>query len=309
MRGVYVISKDSYIAEIRQPEATLSLLTDTGGMDFMIQEVSADRPCCISPGNDLELTEFFYVLEGFILLSTEDGEIRLEKGDSFYVRDIVQDLPVKTPLGAKLLYVSTKPVFRYLYGFIGDLNELLARTEKKDIYTMNHGKRVEQYSIQICEKMGLSREITNTLAVSSLFHDVGKCFVPDVILNKPGRLTDDERRSISRHPVDSRRLLENKFKERVAAVAEQHHERLDGSGYPYGLRSDEILPEAKIIAVADSYDAMTTDRSYRKAMSHEDAIRELDLGSGRHYDSSIVMALNDALKDQIRTRTAEKPEQ
>lgn len=295
MRGVFLINKENYIASIKQPEATLSLLANSGGIDFMIQEIYADRPCCISPGIDPELIEFFYVLEGLIVISTDEGDRTLEKGDSFYVHDIVHDLPVKTPRGAKLLYISSKPVFRYLYSFIGDLNELLERTENKDIYTHNHGNRVEQYSIRICEKLGLSKEITNTLAISSLFHDVGKCFIPDMILKKPGKLTNEEFKIIMQHPIESRRLLENKFKGDVAIIVEQHHERLNGSGYPYGLKADDIMLEAKIIAVADSYDAMTSDRSYRNAMTPHNAIKELKSMTGTHYDKSVVLALEEIL--------------
>lgn len=295
MRGVFLVDKENYIAKIKQPEATLSLLANAGGLDFMIQEIAANRPCCISPGDDPELIEFFYVLDGNIIIFTDDGEKKLGIGDSFYVHDIINDLPVKTPSGAKLLYISSKPVFRYLYGFIGDLNELLERTEKKDEYTHNHGNRVEQYSIHICEKLGLSKEITKTLAVSSLFHDVGKCFIPDAILNKPGKLSVEELKCIMRHPIESRRLLENKFKSNVAVIVEQHHERLDGSGYPYGLKENEILLEAKIIAVADSYDAMTSDRSYRKAMSREQAMSELKSLAGIHYDDSVISALESTL--------------
>ena len=137
-----------------------------------------------------------------------------------------------------------------------------------------------------------------SLALAALFHDIGKIFVPDEILNKPDRLSDDEFSYIKKHSTDSQILLKDKFEERVGKIVEQHHERLDGSGYPNGLKGDEILIEAKIISVSDSYDAMTSDRAYKKAMSPKAAIDELKLMTGKQYDELIVLALEQILNQE-----------
>lgn len=182
--------------------------------------------------------------------------------------------------------------------YYSDLYLLLKRSEAKDIYTHNHGLRVQMYSVKICERMRLSSDIIAALQISSLFHDIGKSNVPDEILNKKGKLTEEEYACIKRHPEDSRRLLENKFDPRIATIAAQHHERLDGTGYPKGLKSDEILIESKIIAVADAYDAMTSDRAYKKGLLPKYAMEELKRYAGAHYDTQIVEALHGVLIDE-----------
>ena len=104
------------------------------------------------------------------------------------------------------------------------------------------------------------------MALASLFHDIGKFFIPDEILNKPSKLSDEELNYIKMHSTYSSELLKGKFIEDISQIVEQHHERLDGSGYPKGLKGNQIRIEARIIGVADSYDAMTTNRAYRSAI-------------------------------------------
>jgi HD-GYP domain-containing protein (c-di-GMP phosphodiesterase class II) len=166
-----------------------------------------------------------------------------------------------------MLYITSAPVFKLLYDFSYDMGNLLKRSEQKDYYTHEHGNRVQQYSVKIASEMGLCTEINYTLMLASLFHDIGKCFIPDEILNKPSSLNEVEFGYIKKHPTYSYELLKGKFVEEVADIVEQHHERLDGTGYPKGLKGDQIHIEAKIIAVADAYDAMTSDRAYRRAFS------------------------------------------
>jgi HD-GYP domain-containing protein (c-di-GMP phosphodiesterase class II) len=182
--------------------------------------------------------------------------------------------------------------------YYGDLYQFLKRSEDKDVYTHNHGMRVQMYSEKICEKLKLSSDIIASLQISSLFHDIGKYFVPDHILKKPDKLTDEEFHIIKKHSADSGLMLKDKFGEKVAEIVSQHHERLDGSGYPRGMKDGEIHLEAKIIAVADTYDAMTSDRAYRKGMSPAYAMEELRRFAGRHYDPGIVEALYEVLLDE-----------
>ncbi|HEX6971283.1 MAG TPA: HD domain-containing phosphohydrolase, partial [Limnochordia bacterium] len=138
------------------------------------------------------------------------------------------------------------------------------------------------------EQLGLSRSRQRLLLHGAFLHDLGKVGVPDHILGKPGPLTPSEWEIMKRHPVFGRAKVENTYLHEVAPIIEQHHERFDGSGYPKGLRGDDIVLEARIVAVVDSYDAMTTDRPYRKALARGEAIDELRRGRGQLYDPEIV---------------------
>jgi HD-GYP domain-containing protein (c-di-GMP phosphodiesterase class II) len=299
MEGVYIIKNGEFITSIKQPHVTLGLLASCGDIDVMIHEVGPERPSWLDPGVNPELMEFFYIIDGSLtILSDDDNQQTLEKGDCFYASELKKSVAFKSSTGVKMLYFTSKPVFNDLYGFNGDLNELRRRCEEKDKYTGNHSNRVMEYSIKICEKMGLSKKLTETLYVSSQFHDIGKVMIPDEILNKPAALTREEFRYIMKHPIYSRSLIESKFGKEIAEIVEQHHERLDGSGYPFGLLADEIRLEAKIIAVADSYDAMTTDRPYKKAISPKEALIELKNCVGNLYDKNIVKAIQGYLKDE-----------
>lgn len=297
MDGLLVMKKDNYLARINRSSASLGLLANIGDTDFMIYDIGVNNPTWIEPG-EAGMVEFFYVLEGSLTLNDGENEIPLEQYDSFYCSDIKKTITAKTSTGTRLLYITSKPVFSYLYGYMGDLKDLLEKSEEKDMYTYNHGKRVMEYSVKLSEKMGLPSELADKISVSSVFHDIGKCYVPDGILNKPASLSREEYRYIMKHPIHGRDLVEGKFGSDIAEIVEQHHERVDGSGYPFGLTGDEIRLEAKIIAVADSYDAMTTDRPYRKGMPPAEAAKELKRCAGKMYDRKVVNSMLEILKDE-----------
>lgn len=157
---------------------------------------------------------------------------------------------------------------------------------------------MRDYSLKIAKILGLSSERLENIVFASLCHDVGKVFVPNEILNKPGKLTEEEFNLIKKHPIDGAKMAQGTFMGNLDKIIVQHHERIDGTGYPYGLKGDEILLEAKIIALADSFDAMTSDRSYRKAMDVEVAFKELKSLSGIHYDEKVVEAFEKVLRDE-----------
>lgn len=300
MDGIIIAKEGNYLANIHSSGASLGLISNLGEIDCMIYEIGAKNPTWIEPG-EAGMVEFFYVLEGSLTLNDDENEIALEQNDSFYACDVKKTIAVKTTTGTKLLYITSKPVFSYLYGYMGDLKALLERSEQKDLYTYNHGKRVMEYSVKLSEKLELPSELVDKISVSSLFHDVGKCYVPDGILNKPSSLSREEFRFIMKHPIHSRDLVEIKFGKDIAEIVEQHHERLDGTGYPFGLTGSEIRQEAKIIAVADSYDAMTTDRPYRKGMTVDEAVEELLRCAGTMYDNRVVDSMIQILKDENLT--------
>ncbi|MCR5138525.1 MAG: response regulator [Oscillospiraceae bacterium] len=157
--------------------------------------------------------------------------------------------------------------------------------DAKDTYTNGHSGRVAEYSREIARRYGYTEKHQDDIYMMGLLHDVGKIGVSDTIINKTSRLTDEEYEQIKKHPVLGDRILK-KIKEmpELAVGARWHHERYDGSGYPDGLAGKEILEEARIIAVADAYDAMTSRRSYRDILPQETVRREIENGKGSQFD-------------------------
>jgi HD-GYP domain-containing protein (c-di-GMP phosphodiesterase class II) len=163
--------------------------------------------------------------------------------------------------------------------------------ERKDPYTGGHVHRVTTYSVLLGSELGLSPEELEELWLAATLHDVGKIFVGDDILGKPGALTAEERAIMNRHPVDGYEILEQiNDLQRVLPGVRNHHERLDGRGYPDGLAGDAIPLVARIIAVADTYDAMTTSRPYRPGLPPERAAAEIENGAGSQFCPVVAAA-------------------
>lgn len=175
--------------------------------------------------------------------------------------------------------------------FFAMVRTLAETIEMRDPYTGNHTKRVVDYSLAIAEGLGLPEEYYIRLELAAALHDIGKLGVRDDVLLKNGPLTNEEFALMKRHPTYGEEILKHiKHLENVIPGVKYHHERCDGKGYPYGLKGDGIDITARIIAVADSFDAMTTDRPYRKALPLDVAFNELIKFSGTQFDADVVEA-------------------
>ncbi|MDD6656412.1 MAG: response regulator [Lachnospiraceae bacterium] len=161
--------------------------------------------------------------------------------------------------------------------------------DAKDRYTSGHSQRVADYSLAIAKRMGKSEEEQRIIYYAGLLHDVGKIRIPEEVINKPGKLTEDEFEQIKVHPISGYHILKGIHDdEQIAQGAKYHHERYDGKGYPNGLEGESIPEISRIIGVADSYDAMTSDRSYRKALPQETVRAEIEKGRGQQFDKEIA---------------------
>jgi len=178
------------------------------------------------------------------------------------------------------------------------LKALTAALETRDSETHGHSERVVTYSLRLGREYGLSSEDMKSLEFGSLLHDIGKIGVPDSILRKPAKLTEEEWVRMREHPVHGQQILRGiEFLQGAARVVAQHHEQWDGSGYPFGLRGEEIDVCARIFAVADAFDAITSDRVYRRGKSYEAAAQELDDWAGRQFDPKVVEAFHRVPKE------------
>ncbi len=176
--------------------------------------------------------------------------------------------------------------------FLDFIKVLAAAIDAKDPYTRGHSQRVSDYSVDIAQKLGFKGDALHDIRIGSLLHDIGKLGIPDHILTKPDRLTNEEYEQIKKHPGIGFKIMEpvHLLKNVQPAIIE-HHERLDGSGYPLGLHGEQVSIMGRIVAVADVYDALTTDRPYRKKMDLESVLDYMHNNVGKHFDHQCVEAL------------------
>ena len=168
---------------------------------------------------------------------------------------------------------------------------LVARLRVRDTETLEHSQRVVKLSLLLGHEFGLNSTRMKSLEYGSLLHDIGKISIPDSILRKPGRLTSAEWDKMREHPLLGLEILSGiDFLRGASLVVGQHHERWDGKGYPFGLRGNEIDRNARIFAVADAFDAMTSDRVYHTGQSFEASVTELRRCAGRQFDPEVVEA-------------------
>jgi HD-GYP domain-containing protein (c-di-GMP phosphodiesterase class II) len=180
--------------------------------------------------------------------------------------------------------------------FIGSIRMLAAAIDEKDPYTRGHSGRVAKYSMLVGQELGLSTAELDTLRISALLHDVGKIGVEDRVLKKPGSLTNEEFDLMKQHPIKGANIMRpvSQLKDMLPGI-ELHHEHMDGRGYPYGLLGPQIPLMARIIAVADTLDAMTTNRPYQSAMDIDFAIARIKTLTGTKFDADVVTALEAAV--------------
>ena len=179
--------------------------------------------------------------------------------------------------------------------------------ETRDQETRGHSERVSSLAAALAKEMGMSEEEVDRIRVAGLFHDIGKIGVPDAVLLKNGPLTDEEFMEIKKHPTEGERILSTytPFKE-MLPIVRGHHERYDGKGYPDRISGEDICLGARIIAVADSFDAMISNRTYRRGLGFERAMEELAKGKNAQFDGKIVDAMQRFIAKLGRERFEEK---
>ena len=181
--------------------------------------------------------------------------------------------------------------------YLGTIHGYIVALEAKDYYTRGHSERVAKYAVAIGKDLNLPSGQVQLLREASLLHDIGKLVVDTKILNKPGRLTEEEFAVVKKHPIIGERILKPlKLLEPFLSPIRHHHERVDGKGYPDGLTKDELSLIVSIVAVADAYDAMTSARPYRDALGRDETLRELEIGTDTQFDGRVVQALINTLE-------------
>lgn len=240
----------------------------------------------------------------FILVHYLNGDITIETSDEYEIQFFLlvlcvvafcsvtvlyADVTVQNVAFVEMLDEKSKQINKMT---LQTINAIASTIDAKDEYTNGHSGRVADYSCEIARELGLSEEECRNIHSVALLHDIGKIGIPDSILNKPGRLTEEEYHMMRQHAAIGGEILKDvNILPGLEAGARYHHERYDGRGYPEGLKGDRIPLIARIIAVADAYDAMTSNRVYRNRLTHDRVIEELHNGSGTQFDPVVLSAM------------------
>ncbi|PKH09126.1 HD-GYP domain-containing protein [Planomicrobium sp. MB-3u-38] len=297
MKGLDIL-KNGYLETVTNDSNSLSLLGRGGGMEIMKQTVQKDKLMMLFPSDEADVQEFFYILNGEMELKLNGEVTMLGPDDLISVKNLEEVLQITAKSDVTFLSISNAMVFHSLSEDIKELRKIGEIVERKDKYTYRHSSRVSKFAVKTASKMKLDRQRVDDLFIASILHDIGKINIPEEVLNKPGKLTNEEFDMIKKHPGDGADMLRKTAYKKLADIVEQHHERINGRGYPFGLKADEILLEAKIIGVCDTFDAMTEDRSYRKAYTSEYAMEEIRSLSGIQYDPEVVEAFEKVLQQE-----------
>lgn len=294
----FIHKREEYLDRVSKSTTDIRLLARHHSLEVMKQKIAEDSTFHLYAPENWEGFEFIYVLRGELAYTETSPPLKLEAGDYISRKGIEDESWFETRTDVTLLYLSSQPAFHLMRQEIEDylkLAEQIESTEQMD----GHSKRLLRISHEVGKRLGLGSDKMRDLKYAALFHDLGKARVPDRILEKEGSLTDEEWEIMEKHTVWGREMLEGAEKmERVGKIVEQTHERVDGGGYPRGLSGDEILLEARIITVVDSWDAMRTDRPYRDALSQEEAVDELKDNKGTQFDPEVVETFLEVLEDK-----------
>ena len=257
------------VREVRRRWPHVGIIVLTAAHDT---EVARD---CLAAGahhfflKPIKIEEFHHVLE------TASRSYQLQREDERYRRKL--ELAVRR---------QTRRVRRT---FLSAIDSLVRTIEERDRYTAGHSVRVRRYALALADAIGLPAGLRRQLSLAAKLHDIGKVAVPETVLNKPAALTPEEEAVIRRHPEVGEHILAPILHNRaVLAGIRGHHERLDGGGYPDGLCGDAVPLLARLIAIPDVFDAVTSDRAYRQALSVAEALALLRKGAGTHFDAGLT---------------------
>lgn len=273
--------------EIKNKNSKIDKKYQDGSLQVSMIHMSADRILYIEPLQTSEAYKTYYLLEGSCYVF-EDSSI-IKGGDMIVFKNTEGIHTLKTLEKTIILVHATKyDVYQTVEKNHNTVDKLLHEIQDKDHYTGEHSLRVYELVKKLALRMGFKDQKLNNINKAAYYHDLGKIFIDDTILNKPGKLNPHEFHEIKKHVEHSKAMILEHFNEDVFNIIVQHHERCDGSGYPRGLKGDDISVEARMLAICDSYDAMITNRVYKKGKSPELALLELKELSGTLYDSDIV---------------------
>ena len=285
----HLIQNETFVRKVDTPEGTAVIINKFKdlNLEVNIYEMKKGNNFFLNPPKNSGAIKTYWLLSGEIDCRNArkhcfPGDmIVLKTGDDVYQVTAVEETKILVHSLNDNSFDQTEENFRYIYS-------ILKQIQDKDAYTYDHSNNVYNWVRKMAVALEYDGQRYFDIMMASKYHDVGKIFIPDEILNKPSGLTQDEYTVMKTHVLKAEDLLCQFFDRKVFEIAILHHERIDGSGYPKGLKGEEISQEGRILAICDSYDAMTSDRVYKVGKSKEKAIIELRALAGTLYDPELV---------------------
>ncbi|MCY0869580.1 MAG: HD-GYP domain-containing protein [Firmicutes bacterium] len=291
--GFTLVPQGHALSTMALPGMDVSLVASGDGTEIILHRLDAGAQWALGPSGLLAPMEGCFILDGILRSQGDTLPMSLVAGDTLYAQPVTQDCVFVADTEVRFLYFSSQPVFHMYTGQLQQMMDLAVAVEQKDGYTADHCQRIMDLSMAVAKAMGLGPTQLYNLNLAAFLHDVGKVRVPEEILQKPGALTAQEWEIMKLHTVYGRDMLEETglpVLARIGQIVVQHHERHSGTGYPVGLKGDQISIEAAVIAVVDSYDAMTTDRVYKRGRTIAEAHQEIASNRGLLFEPTVVDA-------------------
>ena len=290
-KGLTLGKADEDAERAAKQSSSVELLVQHRALEVTRHRIAAGKHFYLDEASEWSGFEFMYVVRGTLTLSSGDGKTAVHEGEYLHHHGLPERAYFRVDEDLELLMVSSPPSYHLVKDEIQEMLALARSVEEKDEATEGHCHRLERLAIRTGERLGLPGQRLIDLSYGAYLHDVGKVRVPDGILDKPGRLTDEEWVEMRRHPEHGAEMLREKtFLRAAAQIVVCHHENYDGSGYPRGLRGEEIPMEARVVSVVDAYDAITSERPYQVAGAKSKAVQELRLNAGTQFDPRVVRA-------------------
>ncbi|MDN4606416.1 HD-GYP domain-containing protein [Sporosarcina highlanderae] len=298
----YRQSTDCQYPVLRMASGWITLYGRWNGLAEALFSLHEDGSFCAQYNIDNTIAETYTLLDGEVEIDELGVRRKMEIGETIDASLFEGVLTFYAISNAEILMKMDADFYEQLFFETKMLQIEMDAVARVDGYTYHHCDRIRQYSIEVWKRMNRPKRTLKLMRWGAFFHDIGKLAIPMEILNKPGKLTEEEwetMKSHSRIGANIMRAHPVEWLKDAAFIVEQHHEWYDGSGYPYGLKGDEISIEAAIVSVVDAYDAMTTERVYKEALSREEAIAELEKCKGTQFHPAVVDCFIDVLGAKI----------
>ena len=254
-----------------------------------------------SPTDDKNYIEKYTILTGRLKIVYGKKQKILQPGDVIDSKVYKALITCHAKEEVEILIEMSAEQFNQNFDERSIIHRDALRIQEVDGYTYHHCARIRDYSIELWKRLVPTSEGVRRLSIGSYFHDIGKLAIPIEILNKPGKLTEDEWKIVKMHTTLGAEMMRNheiSCIREAAFIVEEHHERYDGKGYPFGLMGEEISLEASIVSVVDAFDAMTTNRVYRGAMTFEEAVLEMKSGRGTQFNPKVLDEFLEMLQEK-----------
>lgn len=290
MDGFHIHRDEENIKAYKNNAGLFRLLIEDDDLEVFESNINVGRSIICQPYESKDAINILIILEGKLFYTNERRYI--EAGNRIVFKNLQETHHLSVLEKTKLIMIRSSKHFTAQASKTNEVYEMIHQIQAKDNYTEEHCNTTGNLAVQIATLMKLSEEVIDNILHAGKIHDVGKILIPSEVLNKPSKLSADEYALIKEHSYEGYKIVMNETgNEMLAKIVLDHHERLDGSGYPNNLSADEISIEARILAVVDSFDAMISKRPYKAPKTVEEALMDLQSHMGTWYDEKVVETL------------------